>query len=189
MWALPSLTFHEAVPGHHLQSEIARDKPNTPVINYLIATPAFTEGWATYAEDLADELGAYESDPLGKIGYLQSMLFRAARLVADTGIHGQKWKRQQAIDYLVNTVGLALPNAELEVDRYAIRPGLACAYMTGRETIRRLRATAQRELKAGFDLKAFHEAILAPGPRPLPVMEADITAWLASKKPAPPPPQ
>ena len=187
MWTLPSLTFHEAVPGHHLQTEIARDRPSVPVINYLIATPAFAEGWATYAEDLADELGAYEADPLGKIGYLQSMLFRAARLVADTGIHAQKWKRQQAIDYLINTVGLALPNAELEVDRYAIRPGLACAYMTGRETIRRLRATAQRELKAGFDLKAFHEVILAPGPRPLPVVEADITAWIASKTPAPPP--
>jgi uncharacterized protein (DUF885 family) len=187
MWSLPSLTFHEAEPGHHLQVEIARDRPNVPVVNYLIATPAFAEGWATYAEDLADELGAYENDPLGKIGYLQSMLFRAARLVADTGIHAQKWKRQEAIDYLVNTVGLALPNAELEVDRYAIRPGLACAYMTGRETIRRLRATAQRELKSTFDLKAFHAAILGPGPRPLPVVEADIAAWIASKKPAPPP--
>ncbi len=189
MWTLPSLTFHEAVPGHHLQVEIARDRPNLPVVTYLISTPAFAEGWATYAEDLADELGAYESDPLGKIGYLQSMLFRAARLVADTGVNGQKWKRQEAIDYLVNTVGLALPNAELEVDRYAIRPGLACAYMTGRETIRRLRATAQRELKGDFNLKAFHAAILAPGPRPLPVVEADITAWIASKKPPPPPVQ
>jgi uncharacterized protein (DUF885 family) len=187
IWTLPSLTFHEAVPGHHLQSEIARDRPNVPVISYLIVTPAFTEGWATYAEDLADELGAYQSDPLGKIGYLQSMLFRAARLVADTGIHAQKWKRQQAIDYLVNTVGLALPNAELEVDRYAIRPGLACAYMTGRETIRRLRATAQRDLKTSFDLKGFHEAILAPGPRPMSVVEADIAAWIESRKPAPPP--
>ncbi|MEQ1783127.1 MAG: DUF885 domain-containing protein [Hyphomonadaceae bacterium] len=189
MWTLPSLTFHEAVPGHHLQVEVARDQPNLPVVTYLMSTPAFSEGWATYAEDLADELGAYESDPLGKIGYLQSMLFRAARLVADTGIHGQKWKRQEAIDYLVNTVGLALPNAELEVDRYAIRPGLACAYMTGREAIRRLRASAQKELGKGFDLKAFHEAILEPGPRPLPVVEADIAAWIASKKPPPPPAQ
>ncbi len=186
MWALPSLTFHEAVPGHHLQVEIARDRPNAPVVSYLIATPAFTEGWATYAEELADELGAYESDPLGKIGYLQSMLLRAARLVADTGINGQKWKRQQAIDYLIETVGLATPNAELEVDRYAIRPGLACAYMTGRETIRRLRSTAQRALKERFDLKAFHQVILAPGPRPLPVVEADIVAWIASKTPPPP---
>ena len=189
MWTLPSLTFHEGTPGHHLQVEIARDRPNVPVVSNLIATPAFAEGWATYAEDLADELGAYESDPLGKIGYLQSMLFRAARLVTDTGIHGQKWKRQQAVDYLVNTVGLALPNAELEVDRYAIRPGLACAYMTGRETIRRLRAAAQRDLKNSFDLKAFHAAILAPGPRTLPVVEADVAAWVATKKPKPAPAQ
>ena len=187
MWTLPSLTFHEAVPGHHLQVEVARDRPNAPVVSYLISTPAFAEGWATYAEDLADELGAYENDPLGKIGYLQSMLLRAARLVADTGINGQKWKRQDAIDYLVNTVGLALPNAELEVDRYAIRPGLACAYMTGRETLRRLRSSAQKELKTAFDLKAFHAAILVPGPRPLPVVEADIAAWVASKRPPPPP--
>lgn len=187
MWTLPSLTFHEAVPGHHLQVEVARDRPNAPVVSYLISTPAFAEGWATYAEDLADELGAYQADPLGKIGYLQSMLLRAARLVADTGANGQKWKRQDGIDYLVNTVGIALPNAELEVDRYAIRPGLACAYMTGRETIRRLRATAEKELKTAFDLKAFHAAILAPGPRPLPVVEADIAAWIASKKPPPPP--
>lgn len=187
MWTLPSLTFHEAAPGHHLQVEIARDRPNVPVVSYLISTPAFAEGWATYAEDLADEMGAYKDDPLGRIGYLQSILFRAARMVVDTGIHAQKWKRQEAIDYLVNTIGMPLANAELEVDRYSIRPGLACAYMTGRETIRRLRATAQRELKADFDLKAFHEAILAPGPRPLPVVEGDITAWIASKKPPPPP--
>lgn len=186
MWTLPTLTFHEGVPGHHLQVELARDRVNQPVISHLIYSPAFNEGWATYAEDLAAELGAYESEPLGRIGYLQSMLFRASRMVADTGIHAQKWTRQQAIDYLVDTAGIAPQTAELEVDRYAIRPGLACAYMTGRETFRRLRVLAQKELKAGFDLKAFNAAILAPGPRPLPVVEADIKAWIASKTPSAP---
>lgn len=187
MWTLPSLTYHEAVPGHHLQVEIARDQQDAPAVSFLISTPAFTEGWATYAEDLADEMGAYKDDPLGRIGYLQSLLFRAARMVSDTGLHAQKWKRQQAVDYLVATAGLTLPAAELEVDRQSIRPGLACTYMTGRETIRRLRATAQHELKTAFDLKAFHEALLSPGPRHLSVVEGDITAWIASKKPPPPP--
>lgn len=181
-WTLPTLTFHEGVPGHHLQVERARDTPNRPVIEHLVAYPAFTEGWATYAEDVALELGAYQSDPLGRIGYLQSQLLRAARLVADTGIHSQRWTREEAIQYLEATVGIVRSSAELEVDRYAIRPGVAAAYMTGRETILRLRGQAQRELKSAFDLKAFHAALLGPGPRPMPVVEADIAAFIAARQ-------
>jgi len=187
-WTIPSLTFHEAVPGHHLQVEVARARPNRAVIDYLIASPAFNEGWATYGEDLAAEMGAYQADPLGRIGYLQSLLFRAARMVADTGLNAQRWTREETIAYLVATVGVTRQTAELEVDRYAIRPGVAVSYMAGRETIRRLRATAQKELGQSFDLKAFHDAILTPGPRPLPVVEADIAAWIAGYKPPPPPP-
>lgn len=187
IWTLPSLTYHEGVPGHHLQVELARDKPNQPVINYLLAMPAFNEGWATYAEDLAAELGAYQDDPLGRIGYQQSMLLRAARMVADTGIHSQRWTRQQAIDYLTSTVGVSQQVAELEVDRYAIRPGLATSYMLGREAIRRVRVAAQTELGERFDLKAFHAALLTPGPRPLPVVEADVMAWVEGQRPPPPP--
>lgn len=187
-WTLPTLTFHEGSPGHHLQVEAARDRADRPLIDDLIFSPAFNEGWATYAEDLAAELGAYQSDPMGRIGYLQSLLFRAARLVADTGIHAQRWNREEAISYLETTAGLGRPQAELEVDRYAVRPGVASAYMTGRETIRRLRAAAQKDLGPAFDLKAFHDAILAPGPRPLPVLEADIAAWIAARKPAAQPP-
>jgi uncharacterized protein (DUF885 family) len=166
---------------------MARDTPNQPVLSYLIAAPAFNEGWATYAEDLAAELGAYQDDPLGRIGYLQSMLFRAARMVVDTGVNSQRWSRQQAIDYLINTVGLSQQVAELEVDRYSVRPGLASSYMLGREAIGRVRVAAQRELGQRFDLKAFHAALLAPGPRPLPVMEADMKAWTDSQRPPPPP--
>lgn len=187
IWTLPSLTYHEGVPGHHLQVEMARGTPNQPVINYLVATPAFNEGWATYAEDLAAELGAYRDDPLGHIGYLQSLLLRAARMVGDTGVHSLGWSRQEAVAYMMSTVGVTQQVAELEVDRFAIRPGLATSYMLGREAIRRVRIAAEKELGERFDLKAFHAALLGPGARPLPVMEADIAAWVEGQRPPPPP--
>jgi uncharacterized protein (DUF885 family) len=185
-WTLPTLTFHEAVPGHHLQAGLSSERIDQPLLGLLITNSAFSEGWATYAEDLADELGAYEGDKLGKLGYLQSLLFRAARLVVDTGIHSDRWTREQAIAYLVETTGLARSEMEKEVDRYIIWPGQACAYMAGRETIRRLRDGAKRELGAHFDLRAFHDAVLGPGARPLPVLEADIADWVAARR-APPP--
>lgn len=185
-WSLPTLAFHEAVPGHHMQAGLARERVGQPVLSYFIGLPAFSEGWATYAEDLAAELGAYQDDKIGRLGYLQAMIQRAARLVADTGIHSETWTRPQAISYLQDTIGMTAAEAELEVDRMTIWPGLAASYMTGRETIRRMRAGAERELKAAFDLKAFHEAILVPGPRPLPVLEADIAEWVAARRPAPP---
>jgi uncharacterized protein (DUF885 family) len=185
-WSLPTLTYHEAVPGHHIQAGLAREKPDQPVLNYFISNPAFSEGWAVYAEDLADELGAYETDKLAKLGYLQSLLFRAARLVTDTGIHSERWTREQAIVYLVDTTGMSRAAMENEVDRYTIWPGQACAYMAGRETIRRLRTSAQSELGQAFDLRAFNDAILAGGARPLPVLEADIADWIASRRPATP---
>lgn len=186
VWALPTLTFHEAAPGHHIQAGLARERPGQPVLNYFVASPAFAEGWGVYAEDLADELGAYETDKLAKLGYLQSLLFRAARLVVDTGLHAQRWSREEAIAYLVDTTGLPREQMENEVDRYIVWPGQACSYMTGRETIRRLRQSARQELGPAFDPRLFHEAILAPGPRPLPVLEADIFDWIASRRPQPP---
>jgi uncharacterized protein (DUF885 family) len=186
MWTLPTLAYHEAAPGHHLQAGLAREKPDQPLVNLLISSPAYSEGWAVYAEDLADELGAYQADKLAKIGYLQSVLFRAARMVADTGIHSERWTREQAIDYLVNTTGMARPAIESEVDRYIVWPGLATSYMAGRETIQRLRKNAKTELGQRFDLKAFHDVILGQGPRPLPVLEQDIHDWVISRKPAAP---
>jgi uncharacterized protein (DUF885 family) len=181
-WTLPTLTFHEGIPGHHLQIELERDLPNQPVIEHLVAYPAFDEGWATYAEDLALELGAYQLDPIGRIGYLQSQLLHAARLVTDTGIHAQRWTREEAVGYLEETAGIPRTTAEIDVDRSAIRPGVAAAYMTGRETILRLRGQAQRELQTAFDLKAFHAALLGPGPRTMAVVEADIATFIAGQK-------
>jgi uncharacterized protein (DUF885 family) len=186
VWSLATLSFHEAAPGHHIQAGRAREKANQPVLNYLIANPAFAEGWGVYAEDLADELGAYEADKLAKLGYLQSLLFRAARLVVDTGIHSQRWSREQAIDYLTTTTGLPHDRMENEVDRYTVWPGQACSYMTGRETLRRLRDAARQELGAAFDIRTFHEQVLAPGPRPLPVVENDIYQWLGAGRPQQP---
>jgi len=185
-WSLPTLAFHEAVPGHHIQAGLARERTGQQTINYFLSVPAFSEGWATYAEDLAAELGAYSEDKPARVGYLQAMLLRAARLVADTGVHAEKWSRDQAVSYLETTVGISRADAELEVDRITIWPGLACSYMAGRETLRRLRAGAERELKTAFDLKAFHAAILDPGARPLSVLEADIAEWVISRKPQPP---
>ncbi len=186
VWSLATLSFHEAAPGHHIQAGRARERSDQPVLNYLIATPAFSEGWGVYAEDLADELGAYEADKLGKLGYLQSLLFRAARLVADTGIHSQRWSREQAVTYLVDTTGLPREAMENEVDRYTVWPGQAASYMTGRETLRRLRDAARQELGAAFDIRRFHEQVLAPGPRPLSVVENDIYQWLGAGRPQPP---
>jgi uncharacterized protein (DUF885 family) len=185
-WTLPTLSFHEAAPGHHIQAGLARERPEQPVLNYFVSSPAFAEGWAVYAEDLAAELGAYETDRLARLGYLQSLLFRAARLVVDTGIHAERWSRADAIAYLVDTTGLPRERMENEVDRYIVWPGQACSYMAGRETIKRLRLSAQQELGAAFDLKLFHEAVLGPGPRPLPVLEADIFNWISSRRPQPP---
>ena len=184
-WSLPTLSFHEAAPGHHIQAGLARERVNQPLVNYLIAQPAFSEGWALYAEDLADEMGAYKDDKLARLGYLQSLLFRAARLVADTGMNSQKWTRADTVSYLIATTGMSSQTIEADVDRYAIWPGQACSYVAGRETIRRLRAGAQQQLKAGFDIRAFHQAILGPGARPLPVLEADIADWIASQRPQP----
>lgn len=185
IWTLPTLSFHEAAPGHHIQAGLARERQNQPLLNYLITQPAFSEGWGLYAEDLADELDAYKDDKAAKLGYLQSLLFRAARLVTDTGIHSQKWNRATAVSYLETTTGMSHWDIETDVDRYMIWPGHACTYVTGRETIRRLRAGAQQQLKAGFDIKAFHQAVLGPGPRPLPVLESDIADWVASQRPQP----
>ncbi len=182
VWSIPTLTFHESIPGHHLQSGLARDSKDQPLLLSLISAPALGEGWAVYAEDLAAELGAYSGEPEATLGYLQSILFRAARLVADTGIHHKRWSHTQAVDYLVSVTGMPRAVMENEVDRYSIRPGHATAYMIGREKIRNLREGADVELGPDFDVKAFHDAVLAHGGRPLDVVERDVQAWIAAVK-------
>jgi uncharacterized protein (DUF885 family) len=176
-FSLPTLVYHETLPGHHLESALTAEQAGLPLARQLIWNPGYGEGWASYAETLADEGGLYTDDPFGRIGYLQSMLLRAARVVADTGIHEQKWTRERAIAYIQVTTGLSLEAATDEVDRYSVWPGQAAAYWVGRQRILDLRERAQRVLGPRFEAKAFHAAILSGGPRPLDMVEADVTRW------------
>lgn len=181
-FSLPTLTYHESVPGHHLQGALALEDANLPVLRKLIWFAAYGEGWALYAEQLADELGAYRTDPMGRIGYLQSMLFRAARLVVDTGIHSKRWSREQASDYMVRVTGQSVESITTEVERYAVWPGQATAYAVGWVEINRLRDKAKVALGARFDLRGFHDAVLANGAVPLPVLERVIDEWIALRR-------
>ena len=180
-FTLPTLLYHETLPGHHLESALISEQANLPLIRQMIWMPVFGEGWAVYAEDLAYELGFYDEDPLGELGYLQSLLFRAARLVVDTGLHHERWSRQRAIDYLVNITGQPETAMTTEVDRYTVWPGQATAYMSGRQAIRALREDAQLILGDNFSLKAFHGVILGNGPRPVELVERDVEAWVVER--------
>jgi len=179
-FSLAVLAFHELVPGHHLESSAAREA-GLPLARQMVWNVAYGEGWASYAETLADELGLYSEDPVSRIGYLQSLLLRAAALVADTGIHNERWSRDQAIAYLAETTGLSLERSADEVDRYTVRPGYAAAYWIGRERILDLRERAIRVLGPKFDPKEFHRVILTGGPRPLGMVEEDVTRWYTAQ--------
>jgi uncharacterized protein (DUF885 family) len=172
-FTLPTLCYHEGVPGHHLQISISQESKDIPTLRKLGFFSAYSEGWALYAEQLADELGAYASDPLGRAGFLQSFLFRAARLVVDTGIHAKRWSREQATDYMVQTTGYARPRSQREVERYCTMIGQACSYKVGHTAWTRARAEAQRTLGDRFDLKRFHEVLLE-GAMPLSILERRI---------------
>jgi uncharacterized protein (DUF885 family) len=171
-YSLPSLTYHEGVPGHHLQISLAQESRDIPTLRKIGFFSAYSEGWALYAEQLADELHAY-ANPLERAGYLQSFLFRAARLVVDTGIHTKKWSREQATDYLVTTTGFARPRSQREVERYCTQAGQACSYKVGHMAWVRARAEAQKALGARFDLKKFHE-VLKDGAMPLTILERRV---------------
>jgi uncharacterized protein (DUF885 family) len=172
-YTLPTLSYHEGVPGHHLQISIAQQSKDIPTIRKLGFFSAYSEGWALYAEQLAGELGVYDSDPLGRAGFLQSFLFRAARLVVDTGIHSKRWSREQATDYMVATTGFARPRSQREVERYCTMIGQACSYKVGHKAWTDARAEAQKSLGAKFDIKQFHE-VLREGAMPLSILQQRI---------------
>lgn len=167
-FGLATLTHHEAVPGHHLQVTLALESEEIPLIRRRGFFSGYSEGWALYAEQLADEMGMYEGDPLGQVGYLQSLLFRATRLVVDSGMHAKRWSREQATDYLIATTGIARGRSQGEIDRYTVWPGQACSYKIGHTVWTRLRDEAKA--RPGFDLKRFHE-VLKLGAMPLTVLE------------------
>jgi len=173
-YGLPSLTFHEGSPGHHLQISTMQASGTLPTLRRTGGYSAYSEGWALYAEQVADELGAYR-DGLERAGYLQSFLFRAARLVIDTGLHAKRWSREKATDYMVEVTGFARPRCQREVERYCTQPGQACSYKVGHAAWLRARAKAQAVLGDRFDLKQFHE-VLKDGAMPLTILERRIEA-------------
>ena len=179
-FGLPTLTWHEGVPGHHLQISTAQESTGIPQIRRRGGFAAYTEGWALYAEQLAGELGVYKGQPLGEAGFLQSFLFRAARLVVDTGMHAKHWSREKATNYLVSATGFPRARTQREIDRYVVWPGQACSYKVGHTTWARLRAKQQAALGAKFDLKAFH-AILHSGAVPLTILERLVDAQTAAR--------
>ncbi len=179
---LPTQDFHEAVPGHHFQTALALEAADTPLLRRLITVNAYGEGWGLYAEELADELGFHEGDPIGRIGFLRWQLWRAARLVVDTSLHAKNWSRQQAIDYLRAATGDGFGIIATEVDRYIVWPGQACGYELGRREIMRLREKARGELGPAFDLRGFHDAVLLQGEVPLGVLAGLVEDWIASQR-------
>lgn len=180
-WTLPTLTFHEAIPGHHLQISIAQESP-LPLIRKISQYNAYVEGWALYAEQLAVEMGMYQNDPVGHIGMLHDAMLRGVRLVVDTGMHAKKWSREKAIRYYADTLGDPDSGATTEIERYCVWPGQACGYMIGKLTILALREKAKKVMGARFDIHQFHDTVLLSGALPLTVLEKVVDAYASGKK-------
>ena len=180
-WGMTALFLHEAVPGHHLQTARACELALLPAFRRAADFPAYTQGWALYAEDLGDDLGLY-ADPAARYGWLRAQAWRAARLVVDTGIHALGWTRAQAVDYMVDNIGMARSEAEAEVERDDVWPGQALGDKLGEMQILKLRAAAHDALGERFDLRAFNQEVIDHGALPLPVLERVITDWIARVK-------
>ena len=178
-YSLADLTFHESIPGHILQGEFTRQMP---IIRQLLAFNAYSEGWALYAQQLAAELGAYEDDPVGRLGYLQAIAFRACRLVVDTGIHAKRWTREQGVRFFVDVNGSNEIEVASEVDRYCSWPGQACGYKVGHSEINRQRERAGAALGAKFDLKAFDDSLVLGGNVPLDVLAKNVDEYIRTAK-------
>lgn len=176
---IPDLVFHEGIPGHVWQGEYAQ---RLPLIRSILAFNAYTEGWALYAEQLADELGMYDDDPAGRLGYLMGLSWRAVRLVVDTGIHAMGWSRERALTEFVAATGLPRSNAQSEIDRYCAWPGQACGYKLGQTEIVAQRTRAKAELGSRFDLRDYDQAVVDGGNVPLDVLAANVTRYIAGAR-------
>lgn len=179
-WSMKTLAYHEGIPGHFHQISVAQQLEGLPLIRQQPIYAAYAEGWALYAEHLAKEMGMYENDPFGDLGRLQAEIFRAARLVVDTGLHAKGWTHKQAIDYMVAATGMAATDMTREVERYMVMPGQACAYKIGMKAILDERARAQAALGAKFNLKGFNDAVLGSGAVPLTVLPRVVDHWIAA---------
>ncbi|WP_378175306.1 DUF885 family protein [Aquimarina sp. SS2-1] len=177
-FGMKTLAYHEGIPGHHFQIAIQSELEGVPIFRTIGLFTSYIEGWALYSEQLAWELGFYENDPFGNLGRLQAEMFRAVRLVVDTGIHHKKWTREQAIDYMVQNTGMTTSEVTTEIERYIVWPGQACAYKIGMLKILELREKAKQKLGDRFDLREFHNAVLKNGAVPLDILEEIIDAYI-----------
>ncbi len=180
-WQMPTLTYHETVPGHHFEIAQAVTATDRPIFRRLGSYNSFSEGWALYSENLAEEMGVYADDPFGNLGRLQGELFRAVRLVVDTGMHYKRWTREQAIDYMAATTGSAEGSVVAEIERYAVWPGQALGYKMGMLKFQELRARAEEALGDTFDIRDFHEVVLGKGPMPMAIVEVRVDAWIETQ--------
>ncbi|MEI5640909.1 MULTISPECIES: DUF885 domain-containing protein [unclassified Pseudoalteromonas] len=181
-FGMKTLTYHEAVPGHHFQIALNMLQTDIGLMRQNASFNGYIEGWALYSELLAFEMGMYKNDPFGDLGRLQAEAYRAARLVVDTGLHYKKWTRQQAIDYFAEATGTAMSDVVSAIDRYIAWPGQALGYKLGMIKLVELREWAKQQLGEQFDIKAFHDVVLLKGARPLALVAEDVQAWVTAVK-------
>ena len=182
-WTLGTLTYHEGIPGHHLQLSIQQEA-KLPLIRKVSFFSAYIEGWALYSEQFADEMGMYADDPWGRIGYMHDAMFRGVRLVVDSGLHAMKWSREKAVKYFTDMLGDPETSAITEIERYCVTPGQACGYMLGKLEFLRLRDKAKTALGAKFDIRQFHDAVLLGGAVPLTILEKIVDNYIVAKQSA-----
>jgi uncharacterized protein (DUF885 family) len=180
-YGMRTLAYHEGVPGHHFQIALQMEQEELPFFRRLAPFTAYVEGWALYSERLAWELG-FQEDPYDNVGRLQGELFRAVRLVVDTGIHHARWSREQAIEYMLANTGMAESDVVVEVERYFVMPGQASAYKVGMMKILELRERAREELGDAFDLRDFHRVVLTSGSLPLVLLERLVDEYIAETR-------
>ncbi|RUO41567.1 DUF885 domain-containing protein [Pseudidiomarina aestuarii] len=180
-YGMKTLTVHEGVPGHHFQIALQQEMTGLPLFRSFLPYSVHTEGWALYTEQLMADLGFYNDDPYGDIGRLQAELFRAIRLVVDTGIHAKRWTREEAIDYMASNGGMTMSDVVSEIERYIVMPGQATSYKMGMLKFVELRAKARDTLGSRFDIRDFHDVILKNGSMPLPILERLIDNYIAEK--------
>jgi uncharacterized protein (DUF885 family) len=180
-WDMPTTTFHEGIPGHHLQNTLQR-QADLPLIRKAGGFGAYGEGWALYTEQLAYEMGFYKDQPAWELGYIHDALLRSGRLVTDTGLHSLRWSREKASQALADIDGDPISLAQQEIERYCVTPGQACSYMVGKVTILRLREKAKTALGPRFDIRQFHDTVLLSGSMPLTVLERRVDSYIATQK-------
>ena len=182
-WTLPTLMIHEGSPGHHFQLSAQQLMQDVPLLRRVLPFSAYSEGWALYVERVAKtDMGLYDADPFGDLGRLQAEMFRAVRLVVDTGMHARRWSREQSIDYMVAKTGMTEAEVTREIERYVVWPGQATSYKVGQLALLRMRQDAERALGPNFDLREFHEVVLMNGAMPLAVLEGVVDRWVKSQQ-------